>query len=224
VPTILIAEDDPRISSFLQKGLRASGYGTVIAEDGETAERLAITGDFDLLILDIGLPDRDGYRVLQSIRARGKHFPVIVVTGRHDRDVVAYLDGGADDFMTKPFRFDELLARVKRRIRPPIASSPDVLRVDDIRLDLRTRRASIGDRTIELTGREFALLEMFLRHADQVLSREQLLSQVWGYYFDPETNVVNVYVHALRQKLGRDVIESVRGTGYRLRPRKKVLM
>ena len=225
MPTILIAEDDPRISTFLEKGLRANGYATLVVDDGETAERLAMNGEFDLLILDIGLPERDGYRVLQSLRARGKRLPVIVLTGRRDRDVVAYLEGGADDYMPKPFRFDELLARVGRRLQA--GSAPEVshvLRAGDVRLDLRTRRATVGDRAINLTGREFALLEMFLRHPDQVLSREQLLSQVWGYYFDPETNVVNVYVHALRQKLGPDLIESVRGAGYRLRPHKKVLI
>jgi len=224
--TILIAEDDPRISTFLEKGLRASGYATLVADNGETVERLAMDGEFDLLILDIGLPDRDGYRVLQALRARGRQLPVIVLTGRRDRDVVAYLEGGADDYMPKPFRFDELLARVRRRLRADTHGSArtDVLSAGEVRLDLRTRRATVGDRTIELTGREFALLEMFLRHADQVLSREQLLSQVWGYYFDPGTNVVNVYVHSLRQKLGPDLIESVRGAGYRLRQHKKVLI
>ncbi len=226
MPTILIAEDDPRISSFLEKGLRASGYATLVADNGEMAERLAVNGEFDLLILDIGLPERDGYRVLQSVRARGKRLPVIVLTGRRDRDVVAYLEGGADDYMPKPFRFDELLARVGRRLQAR-SSEPEgthVLSAGDVQLNLRTRRATVGDRTVDLTGREFALLEMFLRHADQVLSREQLLSHVWGYWFDPETNVVNVYIHALRQKLGPDLIESVRGAGYRLRQNKKVLI
>ena len=221
--TILIAEDDPGVSSFLEKGLRASGYATVVADDGETAERLAMTGDFDLLILDIGLPERDGYRVLQALRARGKRLPVMVLTGQRNRDVVTYLEAGADDYLQKPFRFDELLARVRRRLQATTGpSNADVLRGGGIRLDLRTRRASIGDRTVDLTGREFALLETLLRHADQVLSREQLLSHVWGYYFDPGTNVVNVYVNSLRRKLGANVIESVRGVGYRLPAKSEV--
>ena len=218
MPTILIAEDDPRISSFLEKGLRASGYGTLVADDGEIAERLAVKGEVDLLILDIGLPERDGFRVLQTLRARGGDLPVIVLTGRSDRDVVTYLEAGADDYLQKPFRFDELLARVRRRLHAAGSTTEgdNILRAGDIRLDLRTRRATIGERSVELTGREFALLETLLRHADQVLSREQLLSHIWGYYFDPGTNVVNVYVNSLRRKLGADVIESVRGIGYRL--------
>jgi DNA-binding response OmpR family regulator len=217
VARILIAEDDERISSFVEKGLKASGYSTLVASDGEEAERLALSGEFDLVILDIGLPERDGFHVLQSLRARGKPVPVIVLTGRRDRDVVAYLEGGADDYMTKPFRFDELLARVRTRLRSTGPAQFDVLKAGGVRLDLRTRRAVVGDKTVDLTGREFALLEILLRHADQVLSREQLLSHVWGYYYDPGTNVVNVYVNSLRRKLGSEVIESVRGVGYRLR-------
>jgi DNA-binding response OmpR family regulator len=214
---ILIAEDDERISSFVDKGLRAHGFSTFVVDDGEEAERLGLSGEFDLIILDIGLPERDGFHVLQALRARGKGVPVIVLTGRRDRDVVAYLEGGADDYMPKPFQFEELLARVRTRLRSDGPRGSEVLRAGDVRLDLRTRRATIGETTVDLTGREFALLEMLLRHADQVLSREQLLSHIWGYYYDSGTNVVNVYVNSLRRKLGPDLIESVRGVGYRLR-------
>jgi len=214
---VLIAEDDPRVAAFVERGLRADGYATLVVDDGEEAERLALSGDFDLLILDVGLPERDGFTVLQSLRSRGLRLPVIVLTGRRDRDVVAYLEGGADDYMPKPFRFDELIARVRRRLEGGGAEpSASVLHAGDLRLDIRARRATIHGRTVELTQREFALLETFMQHVDQVLSREQLLSNVWGYYFDPGTNVVNVYVNALRRKLGADVIESVRGIGYRL--------
>jgi DNA-binding response OmpR family regulator len=143
--------------------------------------------------------------------------PVLVLTGRGERDVVACLEAGADDYMRKPFHFDELLARVRTRLRPAGTEQRHVLSAGDVRLDLKTRRAIVHDRAVELTAREFALLEMFLRHADQVLSREQLLSNVWGYSFDPTTNLVNAYVLSLRKKLGADVIETVRGAGYRLR-------
>jgi DNA-binding response OmpR family regulator len=214
---ILIAEDDPRIASFVEKGLRASGYTTHVADDGEVAQRLSLSEEYDLVILDIGLPGRDGIQVLRELRARGKTVPVLVLTGQRQRDVVMCLEAGADDYMTKPFVFDELLARVRTRLRKTGTEQQQVLRAGDVRLDLITRRATVGGREIELTSREFSLLETFLRHADQVLSREQLLSHVWGYSFDPTTNLVNVYVGSLRKKLSGDVIETVRGAGYRLR-------
>lgn len=147
---------------------------------------------------------------------RGKTLPILVLTGRRERDVVMCLEGGADDYMTKPFHFDELLARVKTRLRTIGTQEADVLSAGDVRLDLKTRRASVGDKAVDLTAREFALLETLIRHADNVLSREQLLSHVWGYSFDPTTNLVNVYVNSLRKKLGSEIIQTVRGVGYRL--------
>jgi DNA-binding response OmpR family regulator len=213
---ILIAEDDPLIGSFLEKGLRASGFSTFLASDGEQAQRLSLTDEFDLLILDMGLPEREGFYVLQELRSRGKILPVLVLTGRRERDAVMCLEAGADDYMTKPFHFEELLARVRTQLRNKGTEEPFVLRVGDVRLDLKSRRATVGEYTVELTAREFSLIETFLRHPGQVLSREQLLSHVWGYSFDPTTNLVNVYVNSLRKKLGPDVIETVRGVGYRL--------
>jgi DNA-binding response OmpR family regulator len=220
---ILVAEDNPRIISFLEKGLRASGYTTLVAEDGELAQQLSLTEEFDLLILDMGLPKRDGLHVLQELRARGNKLPVLVLTGRPERDLVTCLNGGADDYISKPFEFEELLARVRARLRLVSRDEPHVLSAGDVRLDLTTRRATVGEREVELTAREFSLLETLLRHPGQVLSREQLLSQVWGYAFDPGTNVVKVYVSALRKKLGSDVIVTVRGMGYRLALRKEIL-
>jgi DNA-binding response OmpR family regulator len=213
---ILIAEDDPLIGSFLEKGLRANGFATFLASDGEQAQRLSLTDEFDLLILDMGLPQREGFYVLQELRSRGKLLPVLVLTGRRERDAVMCLEAGADDYMTKPFHFDELLARVRTQLRNKGTEEPFVLRAGDVRLDLKSRRATVGERTVELTAREFSLIETFLRHPGQVLSREQLLSHVWGYSFDPTTNLVNVYVNSLRKKLGPGVIETVRGVGYRL--------
>jgi len=216
VARILIAEDDPLISAFLEKGFRSNGFSTFIADDGEQALRLGLTEEFDLVLLDIGLPEREGFHVLQELRARGKAMPVVVLTGRSERDVVACLEAGADDYMRKPFRLEELLARVRARLRTRGSQEALVLRAGNVRLDLRTRRATVGDRVVQLTARELALLETLLRHADQVLSREQLLSHVWGFYFDSTSNLVNVYVNSLRKKLGPDAIETVRGIGYRL--------
>ncbi|MGD9702030.1 MAG: response regulator transcription factor [Acidimicrobiia bacterium] len=215
---ILIAEDDPLISSFLEKGLRSSGYSTFVADTGTQAAQLSLTDGFDLLILDMALPEREGFHVLQEMRRRGRTIPVLVLTGRPElRDAVACLDVGADDYMTKPFRFEELLARVRARLRTPGTEEPTVIEVGSVRLDVRTRRAHVDDQLVDLTAREFALLEVFLRHPDHVLSREQLLAHVWGYAAEPGSNVVNVYVGALRKKVGDGVIESVRGVGYRLR-------
>jgi len=217
VARILIAEDDPLIGSFVEKGLRASGFATLVVDDGARAQALSLTDSFDLLILDMGLPEREGLEVIKELRGRGSTLPILVLTGRRERDAVTCLEAGADDYMTKPFHFEELLARIRTRLRAPGTEEPHALVVGDVRLDVRTRRATVSGRTVELTAREFALLETFLRHGDQVLSREQLLSQVWGYFFDPGTNLVNVYVNNLRKKLGANVIETVRGAGYRLR-------
>lgn len=214
---VLIAEDEQRIVSFLQKGLRASGYSTVAVDTGPDAVALARDNAFDLLILDLGLPGLDGQEVLRRIRERGERMPVIILTARDGvEDTVASLEQGADDYMTKPFRFEELLARIRLRMRSDPLPETTVLTAGDVSLDLRTRRASIGSRVEELTAREFALLEVFLRHPGQVLSREQLLSHVWGYDFDPGSNVVDVYVRYVRRKLGDHVIQTVRGMGYRL--------
>jgi DNA-binding response OmpR family regulator len=212
---ILIAEDDSLVAAFVEKGLRASGYSTFLVDDGEQAQHLAFTDEFDLLILDMGLPGREGFHVLQELRARGNKIPILVLTGRSERDVVMCLEAGADDYMQKPFHFDELLARVKTRLRSSGTQEMDVLAAGDVRLDLKTRRATVGEKVVDLTAREFALLETLIRHADSVLSREQLLSHVWGYSFDPGTNIVNVYVNSLRKKLGAHVIQTVRGIGYR---------
>ncbi|MGH3932124.1 MAG: response regulator transcription factor [Pseudonocardiaceae bacterium] len=213
---ILIAEDDELVASFLERGLRAKGMSTFVVGDGELAERLSLSDAFDLLILDLGLPRRAGFPLLQELRARGKRLPVIVLTGQPERwGAVDCLEGGADDYMTKPFAFSELLARVRLRLREPATVEAFVLSVGAVRLDLRTRRATVDGHEVELTGREFAMLEMFLRHGDQVLSRAQLLAHVWGYHHDPDTNLVGMYISVLRRKLGPSVIETVRGAGYR---------
>jgi two-component system copper resistance phosphate regulon response regulator CusR len=214
---ILIAEDEERIVAFLDKGLRANGYTVIAVGTGPDAEALARDDSFDLMILDLGLPGRDGRDVLRAIRSRGERLPVIVLTARDGvDDTVGSLEQGADDYVTKPFRFDELLARIRLRLRAEPATETTILTAGAVSLDLRSRRATSDGRTIDLTAREFALLETLLRHAGQVLSREQLLSHVWGYDFDPGSNVVDVYIRYLRRKLGDGRIETIRGMGYRL--------
>ena len=216
--SILIVEDEPTVAGFIARGLRAQRHGTAMADEPSAAFSLALSGNFDLIVLDLGLPGGDGFDVLRAVRERGERVPIIVLTGQiEERGVVACLEAGADDYMTKPFRIEELSARVRALLRRVGTPEESVVERGDIWLDLQARKATVGGRAIELTAREFALLETFLRHPGQVLSREQLLSQVWGYFFEPGTNIVNVYVGLLRKKVGPGVIETVRGVGYRLR-------
>jgi DNA-binding response OmpR family regulator len=217
VNRILIVEDEGRLASFLEKGLRSRGYATKVADDGSTAMAIASDRDFDLMILDLGLPDTDGLSVLRELRRRGERFPVIVLTARDDiRDKVEGLDAGSDDYVTKPFKLEELLARIRVRLREGKPAEPVILEAAGVTLDLRARSATVDGRSVSLTAREFTMLETLMRHRGQVLSREQLLSYVWGYDYDPGSNVVEVYVGYLRRKLGKGVIETVRGMGYRL--------
>lgn len=215
---ILIAEDEERIASFVEKGLRAAGFTVTTATDGETALAEAQSGAYELLILDVGLPGRDGFEILETLRGEGNPIAVIVLTARDSAgDTVRGLEGGANDYMSKPFRFDELLARVRLRLKDSQPVAAGTLQAHGLELDMKTRRVGVDGATIDLSAREFALAEEFMRHPDQVLSREQLLSRVWGLDFDPGSNVVEVYVRYLRAKIGAERIETVRGMGYRLR-------
>ena len=217
---ILIAEDEPRIAAFVEEGLRAHGFMTKIAENADQVVSCMADAPFDLLILDLGLPGKDGLTVLGELREQGQLLPIIILTARHSlSDKVAGLEGGADDYITKPFSFEELLARVRVRVRNvgTTATTDHLLQVGNLSLNFRTRKVKVGNRTLELPAREFTLVETFLRHPGEVLSRQQLLDQVWGYDYDPNSNVVDVYVGYLRKKLGDGLIETVRGKGYRLR-------
>jgi DNA-binding response OmpR family regulator len=215
---ILIAEDEPGMASFLDKGLGSRGYATTVVEDGAGAMAIASDEDFDLLVLDLGLPDVDGLSVLRELRRRGERLPVLILTAREDlSDKVEGLDAGANDYVTKPFKLDELLARVRVQLREGRGGEPTVLEAGGVTLDVRTRKAMLEGEAVDLTAREFTMLETFMTHAGQVLSREQLLAHVWGYDYDPGSNVVEVYIRYLRRKLGDELIETVRGMGYRLR-------
>jgi DNA-binding response OmpR family regulator len=221
---ILLIEDEPGIAEFIEKALVAQGHRVDVRGDAPAGEQHALGHEVDLVILDRILPAGDGVTVLRAIRAAKPELPVIVLTALGEvRHKVGALDAGATDYMTKPFSVDELLARVRAHLRRP--SQPDATRLSaaGITVDLLSREVARDGRPVRLSAKEFELLVYFVRHANQVLSREQILSGVWGYDFDPQTNVVEVYVGYLRRKLGLPdrplALETVRGAGYRLSAR-----
>ncbi|MEX3507931.1 response regulator transcription factor [Kocuria carniphila] len=222
---ILIAEDEPRISRFVARGLKAHGYTPTVVEDGITALDYASSGEFDLLVLDVGLPRMDGFSVLRALRDMGAEIPVLMCTARDSvEDTVHGLEGGADDYLAKPFRFEELLARIKLRARERTGGTTqptqEIRELGDLSLNLRTRVATVSTgaqkREVELSSREYALLALFLEHPNQVLTQEIILSRVWGYDYDGASNVVVVYLRYLRKKMGADRFITVRGAGYKL--------
>jgi DNA-binding response OmpR family regulator len=216
VARVLIAEDEQRVGSFLERGLRAAGFTATVCREGAVALALAHDDDFELLILDLGLPDRDGLTVLRDLRGRGVRLPVLVLTGR-TQDTVTALEAGADDYLTKPFAFEELLARVRARTRP--ASGPAraaVYEHDGLRLDVLARRVTVDGEQVRLTVRELMVLETLLAHRGEVLSRDELLAHAWGHIHDTGSNVVDVCIGRLRRKLGAQRFETVRGAGYRM--------
>jgi DNA-binding response OmpR family regulator len=214
----LVVEDEVKIAAFIRRGLEAEGFSVNVASDGAQALRLVEASEMDVVVLDLMLPGIPGEEVLRRLREGGLTAPVIVLTAKDAvSDRVANLEAGADDYVVKPFSFAELVARIRLRIRAHAAHGSVVLSAGGISLDVRTHEARVGERLVPLTSREFALLETFLRHPGQVLSQPQLLDLVWGYDFEPGSNVVEVYVRRLRRKLGAGVIETVRGGGYRVR-------
>ncbi|MEM6435615.1 MAG: response regulator transcription factor [Cyanobacteria bacterium P01_D01_bin.115] len=220
---ILVVEDEVRIASFVKKGLAANGFTISVAGNSAEASAISLDGQIDLMILDLGIPGCDGLDLLEDLRGQGFLAPVIILTARDDiQDKVSGFERGADDYMTKPFRFEELLVRVRARLRTVVTaaneSQSNMLAVGPLVLDLRTRRLKVEGQIIDLSAREFTLAETFLRHPNQVMSREQLLDTVWGYDYAPGSNIVDVYVGYLRKKFGDGLIETVRGMGYRLRP------
>jgi DNA-binding response OmpR family regulator len=215
---ILVVEDERALAGFIEQSLHADGYPVTVRHDGPSGEAAALTGDYALVLLDLTLPGKDGLEVLGAIRALMPELPVIVLTARAAIEQrVKGLDRGANDYVTKPFSFEELLARVRAQLRSPSQRESSVLDVAGIRMDLRTRRVERNGHEVKLTAREFEVLAYLMRHPDQVLSREQILNAVWGFDFDPGTKVLEVYIGYLRRKLGgNDPIETVRNVGYRL--------
>lgn len=221
-PKILVVEDEVKVARFLRRGLETEGYVVDTAPDGHTGERKARTESFELIILDVLLPRKNGFEVLKDLRADAIATPVLLLTARSTtEDIVGGLDLGADDYLTKPFSFEVLLARVRSLLRR--SKTPTELRVGDLHLDTVSHRAVRGDRTIDLTAREYSLLEHLMRHAGKLVTRVELARDVWGYDFDPGTNIVDVYVNHVRKKIdsgfARKLLHTERGKGYRLEDR-----
>jgi two-component system OmpR family response regulator len=220
---VLVVEDEPKMAELLRRGLHEEGLVADVALSGAVALQRVADTKYDVIVLDVMLPDISGIAVCRQLRVDGVWSPVLILTARDDiQDRVAGLDAGADDYLVKPFAFDELLARIRALLRRGTAERPAVLEVEGLRLDPATHRVWALDEEVSLTPREFALLETFMRRPDQVLTRDQLLEQVWDLGSEQRSNVVDVYVRFLRSKLdgpyGRQTIETVRGVGYRLAP------
>ena len=215
---VLVVEDELKLVALLREGLRRRGMGVDVAMSGEEAVTRAMATDYDLILLDVMLPGHDGFEVCRRLRANDVWSPTLMLTALDDvQDRVRGLDSGADDYLSKPFSFEELLARMRALMRRGAPPRPTVLSVGDLRLDPAARRAWRAGSELSLTSREFAMLEMFMRHPDEVLTRFELLEHVWDDSYEHRSNVIEVYVGYLRDKLGRDTIETVRGAGYRLR-------
>ncbi len=218
---IIIAEDEPCIAAFLDEKLRENGFKTTIAEDGYQALNLARNNQYDLLILDLGLPGLEGTEVLEELRGQREEIPIIILTARDEvKDKVSGLEVGTNDYVTKPVNFEELLTQIRFQLRQFTKNKHEperILKVGNITLDVRSRTVKLGNRRIELPNQEFILLETLMRHPNQALSRDKILNYVWGYNYEAGSNIVDVYVGYLRKKLGRNLIETVRSVGYRLR-------
>ncbi len=219
---ILVIEDDPTVGQFVKRGLEEQRWTVDLAENGNDGESLATTGDYDLVILDMRLPGKSGMEVLHDLRARNFQRPVLVLTAQDAVDAkVQTLRAGADDYVTKPFAFEELLARVEALARRPRAMASPLIQVADLTLDIDTREVRRGDSLIELTPKEYTVLEYLMRHQGRVMSRTLITEYAWGYHFDPGTNIVDVVINHLRKKIDADhdrkLISTVRGVGYVVR-------
>jgi DNA-binding response OmpR family regulator len=215
---ILLVEDESKVARFIQQGLQAEGYEVEVASDGKVGEKKAQTESFDLILLDVLLPKKNGFEVLQTLRKEKVRTPIVMLTARGTtEDIVSGLDLGADDYLTKPFVFNELLARVRSHLRRG-SQNKTILRLADLQLDTITHKATRGGAGVELTTREYALLEFFLRNPGMLLTRSQLATEIWGFDFDPGTNIVDVYVNHLRKKVDAGfsvrLIHTERGKGY----------
>jgi len=218
---VLVVEDDRKVAGFIEQGLLEEGYVVDVAPDGDEATLLAHVYDYDVMLLDVILPKKNGFQVAMELRRDGRNTPILLLTSRDAvEDVVRGLDAGADDYLAKPFRFEELLARMRALHRRGGAERMEVLRFGDIALDRLRHVATVEERPIDLTAKEFQLLEYFLLHPEEVIRRTALLEKVWDMHFDPESNVVDVHVGNLRRKLAQlttaQRIETVRGVGFRL--------
>lgn len=219
---ILVIEDDPTVGQFVKRGLEEHRWGVDLVANGDDGEKLALSGNYDLIILDMRLPGKSGLQVLNDLRSRGFERPVLVLTAQDAIDAkVATLRAGADDYVTKPFAFEELLARVEALSRRPRAIASPALKIADLELHLDTRQVSRGAEPIELTPKEYTVLEYLMRHAGRVMSRTLITEYAWGYHFDPGTNIVDVVINHLRKKIDAShsvrLIHTIRGVGYVIR-------